>query len=137
MRINHKKNETMGHGEAHPVPFLMQNEGLTVENAGLNPSSRVVLNAAMYTAAEGVNERNSTETPTAPIRCNPLKVKHLTAINGTERNHTETSQIHKPDGEGFEPPVRCRTPIFKTGPFDHSGIHPQPLYAVFTQPYRF
>ena len=26
--------------------------------------------------------------------------------------------------EGFEPPVRCRTPVFKTGAFDHSATSP-------------
>ena len=26
--------------------------------------------------------------------------------------------------EGFEPPVRCRTTVFKTAAFDHSAISP-------------
>ncbi len=26
--------------------------------------------------------------------------------------------------EGFEPPVPCSTPVFKTGAFDHSAISP-------------
>ena len=26
--------------------------------------------------------------------------------------------------EGFEPPVPCGTPVFKTGVFDHSTISP-------------
>ena len=26
--------------------------------------------------------------------------------------------------EGFEPPVPCGTPVFKTGAFDHSAISP-------------
>ena len=28
------------------------------------------------------------------------------------------------EGEGFEPPEPCGSPIFKTGPFDHSGTPP-------------
>lgn len=27
--------------------------------------------------------------------------------------------------EGFEPPVRCRTTVFKTAAFDHSAISPR------------
>ena len=29
--------------------------------------------------------------------------------------------INYAEEEGFEPPVACTTPVFKTGPFDHSG----------------
>ena len=32
------------------------------------------------------------------------------------------------EGEGFEPPVPCGTPVFKTGAFDHSAILPQTRY---------
>ena len=28
------------------------------------------------------------------------------------------------EGEGFEPPVPCGTPVFKTGAIDHSAIPP-------------
>ncbi len=28
-------------------------------------------------------------------------------------------------GEGFEPPVPCGTPVFKTGAFDHSATRPK------------
>jgi hypothetical protein len=28
-------------------------------------------------------------------------------------------------GEGFEPPVPCGTPVFKTGAFDHSATRPR------------
>ena len=31
--------------------------------------------------------------------------------------------------EGFEPPVPCSTPVFKTGAFDHSAISPKMLYS--------
>ncbi len=30
--------------------------------------------------------------------------------------------------EGFEPPVPCGTPVFKTGAFDHSAISPDCKY---------
>ena len=33
--------------------------------------------------------------------------------------------------EGFEPPVPCGTPVFKTGAFDHSAISPWQRYAYF------
>ena len=29
------------------------------------------------------------------------------------------------EGEGFEPPVRLRTPVFKTGAFNRSAIPPR------------
>ena len=32
--------------------------------------------------------------------------------------------------EGFEPPVPCSTPVFKTGAFDHSAISPCKCVAV-------
>ena len=32
------------------------------------------------------------------------------------------------DGEGFEPPVPCGTPVFKTGAFDHSATRPNALF---------
>ena len=33
--------------------------------------------------------------------------------------------------EGFEPPVPCSTPVFKTGAFDHSAISPCKLWSSF------
>ena len=33
--------------------------------------------------------------------------------------------------EGFEPPVPCSTPVFKTGAFDHSAISPSKLWSSF------
>ena len=35
------------------------------------------------------------------------------------------------DGEGFEPPVPCGTPVFKTGAFDHSATRPSLYFPAF------
>ena len=35
-----------------------------------------------------------------------------------------TPKAHLAEGEGFEPSVRCRTPVFKTGTFNHSVTLP-------------
>ena len=42
----------------------------------------------------------------------------------------KSPKVPKPDGEGFEPTVRFRTPVFKTGPLNHSGIHPRTIAAM-------
>jgi len=36
----------------------------------------------------------------------------------------DSPQDHRAVGEGFEPPVPCGTPVFKTGAFDHSATRP-------------
>jgi hypothetical protein len=36
--------------------------------------------------------------------------------------------------EGFEPSVRCRTPVFKTGTFNHSVISPITSYYSTDKP---
>ena len=33
--------------------------------------------------------------------------------------------LHSAEEEGFEPPVRCRTTVFKTAAIDHSAIPPE------------
>ncbi len=35
------------------------------------------------------------------------------------------------ESEGFEPPVRCRTMVFKTTAFDHSANSPRQRYFLF------
>ena len=39
-------------------------------------------------------------------------------------SYETTRDRKKADGEGFEPPVPCGTPVFKTGAFDHSATRP-------------
>ena len=34
------------------------------------------------------------------------------------------------EGEGFEPPVPCGTPVFKTGSFNHSDTPPRNVGTV-------
>ena len=36
-----------------------------------------------------------------------------------------TSRMKLAEGEGFEPPVPCGTPVFKTGSFNHSDTPPK------------
>ena len=36
-------------------------------------------------------------------------------------NSGQLLNIRQAVGEGFEPPVPCGTPVFKTGAFDHSA----------------
>ena len=40
------------------------------------------------------------------------------------------SLLSKADGEGFEPPVPCGTPVFKTGAFDHSATRPVSYWGL-------
>ena len=42
-----------------------------------------------------------------------------------------TSYADFAEREGFEPPVPCSTPVFKTGAFDHSAISPCKLWSSF------
>ena|GEM_PF-84874 len=102
-QVNQKKGQTMGHVEAHLVPFLAQNEGFTVENAETNPSPMVELKAALYTAAGEENGGNGAESSFSTIRRNPLKTRYLTAKNGNGRHTTQTSQITTAEDKGFEP----------------------------------
>ena len=47
--------------------------------------------------------------------------------------HRRKSLPPKADGEGFEPPVPCGTPVFKTGAFDHSATRPSCFFSrLFT-----
>ena len=39
---------------------------------------------------------------------------------------------HLAEREGFEPPVRLRTPVFKTGVIDHSTIFPFYFFRTLT-----
>ena len=47
--------------------------GFTVENADSNPSPRMELKAALYTAVRGELGRNGAESPLLTIRRTPLK----------------------------------------------------------------
>ena len=38
--------------------------------------------------------------------------------------HLCASRKNLAEGEGFEPPVPCGTPVFKTGALNHSAIPP-------------
>ena len=37
------------------------------------------------------------------------------------------------EGEGFEPPMPCGTPVFKTGAINHSAIPPAQAKRLFTR----
>ena len=48
-------------------------------------------------------------------------------IHGKHTNEKRLLNFHSEvlaEREGFEPPVPCGTPVFKTGVFDHSTISP-------------
>ena len=34
------------------------------------------------------------------------------------------------EGEGFEPPIPCRIPVFKTGAFNRSATPPASSYSI-------
>ena len=72
LKIKQKKEQTKSAGEAHLVPFLVQNEGFAVEDTGLNPPPRVAQNAAQYTAVQGGNKQNSTEISSHGVSTQPL-----------------------------------------------------------------
>ena len=40
------------------------------------------------------------------------------------KKSSQTCELFFAEREGFEPPVRCRTTVFKTAAFDHSAISP-------------
>ena len=48
-------------------------------------------------------------------------------VKGNDRVARESDEPGKKlaEGEGFEPPVPCGTPVFKTGAFDHSATPPR------------
>ena len=51
----------------------------------------------------------------------------ISNIHGKHTNEKRLLNFHSEalaDREGFEPPVPCGTPVFKTGVFDHSTISP-------------
>ena len=51
----------------------------------------------------------------------------ISNIHGKHTNEKRLLNFHSEvlaEREGFEPPVPCGTPVFKTGVFDHSTISP-------------
>ena len=53
-----------------------------------------------------------------------LDIKH-------KKRALQSKTLFLAENEGFEPPVPCGTPVFKTGPFDHSGNSPRQKYWYF------
>ena len=71
-----------------------------------------------------------------------LAIKVLNPIGDVMSAQKEKSaNIYKSDTcgslaerEGFEPPVPCSTPVFKTGAFDHSAISPKEKGCEWNHP---
>ena len=60
-------------------------------------------------------------------KTNVIEIIHF--FNQTlKKRHKKTQYLNwvfKAESEGFEPPVRCRTMVFKTIAFDHSANSPR------------
>ena len=60
--------------------------------------------------------------------CTPSHPYESGAFNGPEaknsRSQVRPAAFRFAVREGFEPPVRCRTPVFEAGSFNHSDISP-------------
>ena len=56
-----------------------------------------------------------------------MKASFQRARHQTKTPHNRAAPLfalHSAVREGFEPPVRCRTPVFEAGSFNHSDISP-------------
>ena len=116
-RVRENKGQTMGHKEAHLVPFLLHNEDFAVEYAALTISPEASLNASLYTAAEGVNSGNETESPLYPNQHHALENK---AHEGSERQEI-ASYVNR---------LNCPTGwrgIRTHGTFPHAGFQDRSL----------
>jgi len=82
VRVKQKTDQAVGNIEPHLIPFLAQNKGSSAENTDSNPLSRVVLNAALYTAVESEFEGNRAELPSSSDSSQPLVD---TAFNSKKR----------------------------------------------------
>ena len=108
LQVKQKKDQTMSAGEAHLVPFSNCNEGLDAEYTAPTTPGKAAQNAAQHTAAEGVNEWNSTETPSTADPTQPLT---STALNGKRRQQETPHGIpEKPTSGGHGSRTRNRFP---------------------------
>ena len=66
-------------------------------------------------------------SPSSTVTCwsAAMQVPAASRIVRFQRGVTVASLSTMAEGEGFEPPVPCGTPVFKTGAFDHSATPPR------------
>ncbi len=61
------------------------------------------------------------------VDCEPIGVLAACLSVKTKKNTARVLFLVFAEREGFEPPVPCGTPVFKTGVIDHSTISPDGL----------
>ena len=74
--------------------------------------------------AERERERDYSFVPHSLIYYEPHGFSSIKVWIQKKHQSFSTLMLHSAEREGFEPPVRCRTIVFKTTAFDHSAISP-------------
>jgi len=107
VQVKERKNQTMGQKEAHLVPFLLQNEDITLESVAPIPQTRASLNASLYTAVEGGIRDNGAESPMMPDSIHALENKVHDGKNRQEVVHSVNHLNSHSGGHGS----RTRNPF--------------------------